>query len=115
MTESTGSSSPLSGPVTIGEFRARLAEMTDRVLAGEEIVVLRGTQPVARFAPIETRRPKRLGTLNGLLPEDTLRALDKTIDAPLTDAERRTLEGSETDDLGVWTGPARSRTSDHRR
>ena len=105
MTELTEPSPPLSEPVTIGEFRARLAEMTDRVLAGEEIVVLRGTQPVARFAPIEPRRPKRLGTLNGLLPDEARRALDEAIDAPVTDAEQRTLEGGETDDLGLWTGP----------
>lgn len=95
---------PLPGPVTMGEFRARLAEMTDRVLAGEEIVVLRGTRAVARFVPIEPRRRKRLGTLQEFLSEDELRRLDEAIDAPLSDTERRLLRGEGSDELGIWVG-----------
>ncbi|MGF1545111.1 MAG: type II toxin-antitoxin system Phd/YefM family antitoxin, partial [Parvularculaceae bacterium] len=58
---------PLTGPVTMGEFRARLAEMADRVLDGEEIVVMRGRDPIARFAPIEPRPRRRAGVLKELL------------------------------------------------
>ena len=95
---------PLPGPVTIGEFRARLAEMTDRVLAGEEVVVLRGTQPVARFVPVEPRPRKRFGTLNELLSQDELRALDEAVDTPLSDEDQRIMEGEGTDGLGIWKG-----------
>ena len=115
MTERTETPAPLSGPITMGEFRARLAEMTDRVLAGEEIVVLRGTQPVARFGPIEPRRPKRLGTLNDFLSEEERRALDEAIDTPLSDAEQRIIEGEGTDDLGFWIGLPEDRGADRDR
>ena len=111
MTETAKPPPPLPGPVTIGEFRARLAEMTDRVLGGEEVVVLRGTQPVARFVPIEPRPPKRFGTLNDYLSEDERRALDEAVSAPLPEADHRAIAGEGTDDLGIWKGlpPARER------
>lgn len=95
---------PLPGPVSIGEFRARLAEMTDRVLAGEEVVVLRGTRPVARFVPVEPRVPKRLGTLNDLLSDEELRDLDEAVASPWSDIDRAILAGEATDDLGLWKG-----------
>ncbi len=104
MSEPAEAPAPLSGPVTIGEFRARLAEMTDRVLAGEEVVVLRGTTPVARFVPVEPRPRKRLGTLNELLSQDELRDLDRAIGTPLSDDEQRIMEGQGTDELGIWRG-----------
>lgn len=97
---------PLRGPITMGEFRARLAEMTDRVLAGEEVVVLRGSEPVARFVPMEVRRKKRLGTLNDLLSEADLARLDATIAAPLSNADQHALEGEGTNEVGVWVGRA---------
>ena len=104
MAEPAETPPPLSGPVTIGEFRARLAEMTDRVLAGEEVVVLRGTQPVARFVPVAPRPRKRLGTLNDYLSEEQRCALDEAIAAPLSDADRRAIAGEGTDELGIWKG-----------
>ena len=95
---------PLQGPVTMGEFRARLAEMADRVLDGEEIVVMRGRDPVARFAPIAPRRRRRPGLLKELLSEKELDLLTQAMDAPLPERDQRILEGEGTDDFGIWTG-----------
>lgn len=115
MTEPAETSAPLPGPVTMGEFRARLAEMADRVLAGEEIVVLRGTQPVARFVPVESRRPKRLGVMREFLSDEERRALGEALDTPLSNDEQRVLESGGTDELGIWTGlPEDHETSRHR-
>ena len=104
MSESAETPAPLPGPVTIGEFRARLAEMTDRVLAGEEVVVLRGSTPVARFVPVEPRPRKRLGTLKEFLSEGERRELREAMAASLPEADRRAIAGEGTDDLGIWRG-----------
>ena len=112
MAEPADAPPPLPGPVTIGEFRARLAEMTDRVLGGEEVVVLRGTQPVARFVPMEPRPPKRLGTLKEFASEEERRELREAMAAPLPEADRRTLAGEGTDDLGIWKGLSGTRGGD---
>ena len=109
MAEPAQPPAPLPGPVTIGEFRARLAEMTDRVLAGEEVIVLRGSQPVARFVPVEPRPPKRLGTLREFLSEGERREVREAMERPLSNAERRIVAGEGTDDLGIWKGSVEKR------
>lgn len=95
---------PLPGPVTMGEFRARLAEMADRVLTGEEIVVLRGTQPIARFVPIEPPLRRRPGVLREMLSASELASLIRSMDEPLSDRDQRVLEGEATDEAGIWVG-----------
>ena len=95
---------PLPGPVSMGEFRARLAEMADRVLVGEEIVVSRGREPIARFVPCEPPRRRRPGALRELLGDEAARDLIAALDAPLEEADRRATEGEGTDETGLWTG-----------
>jgi prevent-host-death family protein len=72
--------------VTVHEAKTNLSKLLARVEAGEEVVIARGKQPVARIVPIE--RPKRqplLGRLKGHkieltdaffepLPDDELKA-----------------------------------------
>lgn len=95
---------PLPGPVTMGEFRARLAEMADRVLAGEEVTVLRGSEPVARFVPIAPPRKRRLGVLKEMMSPNELQRLLDALDGPLSDREHRILQGEGTDEVGIWVG-----------
>ena len=95
---------PLPGPVTMGEFRARLAEMADRVLAGEEIVVLRGKEPIARFVPCRPPRRRRPGVLREILGDEAARELVAALDEPLGARDRRILEGEGTDESGLWVG-----------
>ena len=42
--------------VTIGEAKAHFSKLVRRAEAGEEIVVRRGSEPVARIAPLERKR-----------------------------------------------------------
>jgi prevent-host-death family protein len=42
--------------VELGGAKARLAELVARVEAGEEVIIARGRQPVARLAPSELTR-----------------------------------------------------------
>jgi prevent-host-death family protein len=43
----------MSITVKIGEAKARLSELIARVEAGEEVVIQRGNEPVARLTPLE--------------------------------------------------------------
>ena len=43
--------------VTIRTAKASLSQLVARAEAGEEIVLLRGTQPVAKIVPIEPIKP----------------------------------------------------------
>jgi prevent-host-death family protein len=68
--------------VTIQEAQTRLAELIDRVRAGDEVVITQNAQPVARLTgpaqPMPT--PRRLGTLKG-----TVSHMAPDFDAPLDD------------------------------
>ena len=88
-------------PVTVSEFRAHLAEMIGRAERGEEVVISRGTRPVAKLVPLGRRRRRRLGGLRGLMSDRDLAALVATIEGPLTPRDRAALEGKETDLAGI--------------
>ncbi|HKB01797.1 MAG TPA: type II toxin-antitoxin system prevent-host-death family antitoxin [Gemmataceae bacterium] len=68
--------------VTIQEAQTRLEELIDRVRLGDEVVITRDAQPVARLtAPVDpTPAPRRLGTLKG-----TVSHVAPDFDAPLDD------------------------------
>lgn len=55
---------PPPAAVGIHEAKTTLSKLVARVEAGEEIVLTRGGQPVARLTPL-AKRPKRLGLLKG--------------------------------------------------
>jgi prevent-host-death family protein len=71
--------------VTIHQAKTQLSKLIVRVEAGEEIVIARGKEPVARLAPLAPAKRKRApGRLKGVaelpdsfffdtLPEDELR------------------------------------------
>lgn len=71
--------------VTIHEAKTKLSELIQRAAQGEDIVISRGSKPVARLVPIRERKGKRQpGSLKGRfvigaeffepLPEDELSA-----------------------------------------
>jgi prevent-host-death family protein len=113
MERASGSASePLKGPVTVSELRANLAEMIDRAESGEEVIIARGREPVAKLVPLAPRVPRRLGTLKALLSAGEIEALEEAIDAPLRRGEQRVIEGEGTDELGIWRGlPGKPRES----
>ena len=85
--------------VTISEFRARLAEMVGRAERGEEVVIARGREPVAKLIPL--RRRRRLGVLKEMLSAQELAALTEAVEKPLSPSDQAALEGEETDVFGV--------------
>ena len=91
----------LARPVTVSEFRAHLAEMIVRAERGEEVVIARGTQPVAKLVPLGRRRRRRLGGLRELMSDRDLAALVAAIESPLSPRDQEALEGKETDLVGI--------------
>ncbi len=58
--------------VNIHEAKTHLSRLLHRVAAGEEIIIARSGEPIARLVPIRERRMRRLGTDRGAfrVPED---------------------------------------------
>ena len=80
----------------VAEARARFSELLARARAGEEILICKGDEPLARLLPPErakTREPAPLAHLG--LPDDLF---DE-------DAEQAAIDtGEGTDALGIWRG-----------
>jgi prevent-host-death family protein len=54
--------------VTVHVAKTTLSKLIERALAGEEVIIARGTQPVARLVPIAEQLPERRpGTLRGIV------------------------------------------------
>lgn len=74
--------------VTVHVAKTQLSKLLAMVEAGEEVVILRGKEPVARLVPAEPPRPvRRFGALKGKisvpdsffdpLPDEELDAWDR--------------------------------------
>jgi antitoxin (DNA-binding transcriptional repressor) of toxin-antitoxin stability system len=78
---------PAVSTVTLEEAQARLPELIDHLAPGEELVITRGDQPVAKLVgqPKPDRPPRRPGTLRG-----TVVYMAPDFDAPLEDFKEYT-------------------------
>jgi prevent-host-death family protein len=68
--------------VTIEEAQAHLTELIDKLQPGEEVIITRNAQPVARLVPAAA--PARPPRQPGLLKDKILHMADD-FDAPLED------------------------------
>ncbi len=50
----------MSDTVNVYDAKTQLSQLLNRVEQGEEIVIARNGRPVARLAPLETKRPDRV-------------------------------------------------------
>ena len=91
----------VSKPVAVSEFRARLSEMVRRAEKGEEVVIARERQPVAKLVPLRHRKRRRLGVLKDLMDAQRLTALAEAVENPLSPADQAALEGEQTDGFGI--------------
>lgn len=68
--------------VPIHQAKAQLSRLIQKACDGEEIVISRGREPVARLVPVKHERPQRkFGALRGKL------RVDPTFFEPLPDEE----------------------------
>lgn len=65
--------------VDVWEAKSRLRELLRRVAAGEEFVIARGGEPVARLVPARLPGSRKPGTARGLF------TMAPDFDAPLDD------------------------------
>ena len=69
--------------VTIHEAKAHLSRLIEEALAGEEVIIAKGKQPVVRLVAVpEVRQQRRLGGAKG-----TVLSMTDDFDAPLEDLE----------------------------
>jgi prevent-host-death family protein len=70
--------------VTVEEAQAKLKELIDHLAPGEEVVITRNQQPVAKLiaTPALQRKPRQPGTLRG-----TVLYMAPEFNAPLEDFE----------------------------
>jgi prevent-host-death family protein len=77
---------------TIHQAKTNLSKLIARVQAGEEVVIMRGKDPVARLEPIAKKKGKRVpGLLKGKIPD----LPDEFFFAPLTEEELRRWDDSD--------------------
>lgn len=70
--------------VNVHEAKTHFSKLLERVLAGEEIVIARNGQPLARLVPLEKRKEREPGLLTGKVEEAFFE--------PLPDAELEAWE-----------------------
>ncbi len=76
--------------VTIHQAKTNLSKLIARAEAGEEVVILRGKNPVARLEPITKKKGQRVpGLLKGKIPD----LPDEFFFDPLPEEELRAWEG----------------------
>jgi len=59
----------MSATVTIEEAQAHLAELIDKLTPGEEVIIIRNEQPIARIVgePPHVQKPRQPGSAKGKL------------------------------------------------
>ena len=83
--------------VTIHEAKTQLSKLIARVEAGEEIVIARGKEPVAKLTALKPAKRRRIfGALKGQYPSIP----DAFFFDPLPDEELRLWEGDTEDPAG---------------
>jgi prevent-host-death family protein len=81
----------------IAEAKAKLSELLDRALAGEEIVIARSGEPLAKLTPVKPRRLRKAGAWRGWgasIPTDVFLA-------PMDPDDLDAAEGKFNDDFGI--------------
>lgn len=83
--------------VNIAEAKAKLSELLDRALGGEEIVIARAGKPLARLAPLKPSLREGRGVWRGWgadVPTEVFLA-------PMDPEDLDAAEGKFTDEFGI--------------
>jgi prevent-host-death family protein len=83
--------------VNIAEAKAKLSELLDRALSGEEIVIARAGKPLARLTPLQRKRPRKPGAWRGWGADIPTEVFLAQMDAEDLDA----AEGKFSDEFGI--------------
>ncbi len=68
----------MTSQISIQEAQTNLVEIIHQLTAEDEVVITEDDRPVARLKPVDSKQPRRLGTLKG-----TILYMAPDFDAPL--------------------------------
>ena len=88
----------------VTEAKRELEEFVNRVQQGEEILLTKDGNPVARLIGPTDPRERRSKILRDLLTDKEIEELSQAIETPLSEDHQRILEGDGTDEVGIWIG-----------
>lgn len=77
----------MSSTYNMHEAKTQLSRLAERAAGGEEIIIARNGQPLARLVPVAEQRPRRLGLWRGLIE------VADDFDDPLPEGMRAPFEG----------------------
>jgi len=85
----------MTAQVNVAEAKAKLSELLDRALAGEEIVIARAGKPLARLVPVDNMAPRRKGAWrHWKIP-------DYVFLGPMDPKDLDAAEGKFSDEFGI--------------
>lgn len=87
----------MTSQINIAEAKAKLSELLDRALAGEEIVIARAGKPLARLTPIGKRQRGGRGAWRGWAAD----VPDEVFLAPMDPEDLDAAEGKFSDEFGI--------------
>jgi prevent-host-death family protein len=85
----------MASQINVAEAKAKLSELLDRALAGEEIVIARAGKPLARLVPVNDMAPRRKGAWrHWKIPDDVFLE-------PMDPEDLDAAEGKFSDEFGI--------------
>jgi prevent-host-death family protein len=87
----------MTAQFNIAEAKAKLSELLDRALDGEEIVIARAGEPIARLTPVKQKKRRGRGILRGWgadIPTEVFLA-------PMDPEDLDAAEGKFSDEFGI--------------
>ena len=87
----------MTAQFNVAEAKAKLSELLDRALGGEEIVIARAGEPIARLTPLKQKKRRGRGVWRGWgadIPTEVFLA-------PMDDEDLDAAEGKFSDEFGI--------------
>jgi len=85
----------MTAQFNVAEAKAKLSELLDRALTGEEIVIARAGKPLARLAPVASKPPRKRGAWrHWKIPDDVFLE-------PMLSDDLDAAEGKFSDEFGI--------------
>ncbi len=87
----------MTAQFNIAEAKAKLSELLDRALGGEDIVIARAGEPMARLTQLKRKRPRKPGAWRGWgkdIPTEVFLA-------PMDEEDLDAAEGKFGDEFGI--------------
>jgi prevent-host-death family protein len=81
--------------VNIAEAKAKLSALLDQALAGEDVVIARAGNPLARLVPIEKRTRRKSGAWRGW------KISNEALFEPMDPEDLDAVEGKHSDEFGI--------------